>query len=275
MREAVLEELARLGVQKATLKKAHPGSRFLHATVSSSSSSSSASSSSSKSGKGKAKGKRSPGRGTAGKSPLKVREERKNTPKSPFASAKRRAEARRLNAAAAAAGGKENKSKVFGQALDQAAQVEVYLNCAGGEEKVRVPELMVDLCTHIRRNITTEGIFRKAGSAHRQTELKKLLDAGDALPSSVHVIDCACLLKQYLRCLPEPLLLPEVHGKMVACMKLEAEARVDAVALCILLFPRSHIHALLYLLDFFSEVVGASSSNKMDAKNLEIGRAHV
>lgn len=62
--------------------------------------------------------------------------------------------------------------QVFGQALDQAAQVEVYLNCAGGEEKVRVPELMVDLCTHIRHNITTEGIFRKAGSAHRQTELK-------------------------------------------------------------------------------------------------------
>lgn len=109
VREAVLEELARLGVQKATLKKPHPGSRFLHATVSSSSSSSSGSSSSSKSGKGKPKGKRSPGRGVAGKSPLKVREDRKNTPKSPFASAKRRAEARRLNAAA---GGKENKSKV-------------------------------------------------------------------------------------------------------------------------------------------------------------------
>lgn len=62
--------------------------------------------------------------------------------------------------------------QVFGQALDQVAQVEVYLNCAGGEEKVRVPELLVDLCSHVRRSITTEGIFRKAGSSHRQTELK-------------------------------------------------------------------------------------------------------
>lgn len=61
---------------------------------------------------------------------------------------------------------------MFGQALDQVPQVEVYLNCAGGEEKARVPELMVDLCNQIRSSITTEGIFRKAGSAHRQTELK-------------------------------------------------------------------------------------------------------
>lgn len=80
-------------------------------------------------------------------------------------------------------------------------------------------------------------------------DVQKLLDAGNSLPPSMHVIDCACLLKQYLRCLPEPLLSPEVHSKMVACMKLEAEVRVDAVALCILLFPHSHIHALLYLLD--------------------------
>lgn len=107
VREAVLEELVRLGVQKAALKK----SKFLHPTTSSSSSSSS---SSSKSGKGKPKGKRSPGKSVAGRSPLKVREERKHTPKSPFASAKRRAEARRLNAAAAAAaaGDKENRNKV-------------------------------------------------------------------------------------------------------------------------------------------------------------------
>lgn len=89
----------------------------------------------------------------------------------------------------------------------------------------------------------------KVTSSCSLCDAQKLLDAGDSLPSSVHVIDCACLLKQYLRCLPSPLLLPEVHAKMVACMKLEAEARIDAVALCILLFPRPHIHALLYLLD--------------------------
>ena len=41
-----------------------------------------------------------------------------------------------------------------------------------GGEQVKVPQLMLDLCNHIRRNITTEGIFRKAGSAHRQSDFK-------------------------------------------------------------------------------------------------------
>ena len=61
-------------------------------------------------------------------------------------------------------------SQVFGQGLSQVPQVCVLLSCGG--EQVKVPQLMVDLCNHIRRNITTEGIFRKAGSAHRQSDLK-------------------------------------------------------------------------------------------------------
>lgn len=81
------------------------------------------------------------------------------------------------------------------------------------------------------------------------------MDTGGSLPASVHVIDCACLLKQYLRSLPDPLLTPEVHAKVVACMKLEAETRVDAVALSILLLPRAHIHALLFLLDVSSSSI--------------------
>ena len=94
VREAVLEELARLGVQdvrnmcEAGGKKSHHGSRF-HVTAST---------------KGKPRGKRSPGRSVASKSPMKGRDERKHTPKSPFSSAKRRAEVRRLNNA-----NKENK----------------------------------------------------------------------------------------------------------------------------------------------------------------------
>ncbi|KAK8387386.1 hypothetical protein O3P69_018166 [Scylla paramamosain] len=260
VREAVLEELARLGVQdvrntsEAGGKKSHYGSKF-HVSLHHSSTASA------KTAKGKPRGKRSPGRSVTSKSPMKARDERKHTPKSPFSSAKRRAEVRRLNNA-----NKENK--VFGQGLSQVPQVCVLLN--GGGEQVKVPQLMVDLCNHIRRNITTEGIFRKAGSAHRQNDLKKLLDGGSSLPSSVHVIDCACLLKQYLRCLPEPLLFSEVHARVVASMELESETRVEAMALSILLLPRTHIDTLLYLIDFFSEVVEASDSNKMDARNLAI-----
>ena len=75
------------------------------------------------------------------------------------------------------------------------------------------------------------------------------MDGGNCLPSSVHVIDCACLLKQYLRSLPEPLLFSEVHARVVASMDLEPETRIEAMALSILLLPRTHIDTLLYLID--------------------------
>lgn len=99
LREAVLEELTRLGVQdvrntnEAGGKKSYYGSKF-HVSLHSSTASA----------KGKPRGKRSPGRSVASKSPMKARDERKHTPKSPFSSAKRRAEVRRLNNA-----NKENK----------------------------------------------------------------------------------------------------------------------------------------------------------------------
>ena len=106
VREAVLEELLRLGVQDIVNrdtggKKTQHGGRFLPVSLHH------YSTSSSKTGKGKQKGKRSPSRSVMAKSPLKVRDDRKYTPKSPFSNAKRRAEVRRLNNA-----NKENKVRV-------------------------------------------------------------------------------------------------------------------------------------------------------------------
>ncbi|XP_071528598.1 uncharacterized protein [Panulirus ornatus] len=262
MRELILEELARLGVQDLPLKRTHgQGSRLLGIPNPSTSS---------KSNRAKSKGKRSP-RLTGSKSPQsrqgagKGRDERKHTPKSgpksPFTSAKRRAELRRQQ------NNKENKTKVFGRHLEQIPSVCVYMTDG---IQVTVPEFLVDVCSLIRRNIMVEGIFRKAGSSQRQSDLKKLIDSGSSLPTSVHVVDGACLLKQFLRSLPDPILSSSVHAKIIKCMDLEQEAKIDAIVLCTLLLPQTHRSTLVYLMDFFSDVVAASGSNLMDARNLAI-----
>ncbi|XP_045587888.2 uncharacterized protein [Procambarus clarkii] len=252
LKDVILEELTRLGVQESE-RKGHQSAKLLGI-----------SNSASKSSKSKGKGKRSPkisGSRSPLKQPAKGRDDRKHTPKSPFSSAKRKAEIRRQQ-------NKENKRKqVFGRELEHVPSVCVYLSDG---IQVTVPEFLVDVCNLVRRNITTEGIFRKAGSSQRQSNVKKLIDSGSSLSNSVHVIDAACLLKQFLRSLPDPLLSSDVHSKIVKCMDLVQEARIAAIVLCTLLLPRAHRYTLVYLMDFFSDVVAASGSNLMDARNLAI-----
>lgn len=153
---------------------------------------------------------------------------------------------------------------MFGRELGHVPSVCVYMSDG---TQVTVAEFLVDVCNLVRRNITVEGIFRKAGSSQRQSDIKvgasndfrfdrmilifllqlllsvlapsnmlcnvklsknyhltkfsmlflpqKLIDSGSSLPNSVHVIDGACLLKQFLRSLPTPLLSSEVHNKTI------------------------------------------------------------
>lgn len=80
--------------------------------------------------------------------------------------------------------------------------------------------------------------------------LQRLVDSGASLPASVHVIDAACLLKQFLRCLPDPLLPTDVHTKLACCLHVTVEEqRMEAMVLCTLLLPRPHQHTLIYLMD--------------------------
>lgn len=95
LKDLILEELTRLGVQNTSESKASQGgSRLLTINYNTNAS---------KSGKLKSKGKRSP-RASSAKSPhtkqghSKGRDDRKHTPKSPFAAAKRKAELRKQNA---------------------------------------------------------------------------------------------------------------------------------------------------------------------------------
>ncbi|KAK3878465.1 hypothetical protein Pcinc_016885 [Petrolisthes cinctipes] len=266
LKDVVMEELTRLGVISVQQQNGSAKTKVFHNGPNkfTTSNNNNPSSSSSKSTKNKtSKIRKSPRISASTKSPTyKSQNERKNTPKSPFGSSKWRAEHRKQQLH------KDNKAKVFGRGLCEQATTVVRLP---ESLEVTVPEFLVDVCSLIRRSVTTKGIFRKAGSAQRQADIKRLVDGGASLPASVHVIDAACLLKQFLRCFPDPLLPFDVHTKMARCLHLPLEEdRIEAMVLCTLLLPRPHRHTLIYLMDFFSSVIAASESNLMGAGNLAI-----
>ncbi|XP_076056493.1 uncharacterized protein LOC143034393 [Oratosquilla oratoria] len=269
LREIVNSELSKLGIEDEVTKRS--GKRLglgLSSTYTNSKNSSHRQ-------KGRHKGNSPSNKKGFGPSPLtkgslngKLIDDKKLTPKSPFSSSKRRDQRRRSL--------KENKGKisatvpnglVFCRELSEVPSVCVYVRDGG---QVTVPEFMVDAGNIIRKNLKTEGIFRKAGSSQRQTDLKHLLDSGASLPNSVHPIDAACLLKQFLRWLPQPLLPTELYPKLMRTLKLDKVEQVEALILCTLLLPRSHRHTLLYFTDLLTEVANASSDNLMDHHNLSV-----
>jgi len=82
---------------------------------------------------------------------------------------------------------------------------------AKGDILVQVPQFVVQSCQAILNGVQTEGLFRKAGSACRQREVKRQLEKGEGVKPAHDVIDLANILKQFLRELPEPLIPIQLH----------------------------------------------------------------
>nr|CAD7407673.1 unnamed protein product [Timema poppensis] len=134
---------------------------------------------------------------------------------------------------------------------------------------VVIPSFVLDACSNIKQSIQTEGLFRKAGSAARQKEIKALLDNGGHLAPHHHVIDVANLLKLFFRDLPEPLLPIAFHDVFIRCLLLKDEA-LQGVLLTCLLLPTIHLNTIAFFMEFLKEVTVHHVNNKMDARNLAI-----
>jgi hypothetical protein len=89
-----------------------------------------------------------------------------------------------------------------------------------GDILVQVPTFVVQSCQAILKGVHTEGLFRKAGSACRQREIKRQLERREALKSSHDVIDLANILKQFLRELPDPLIPYQLHDILLKYIRL-------------------------------------------------------
>jgi hypothetical protein len=69
--------------------------------------------------------------------------------------------------------------------------------------------------------ISTVGLFRVGGSAKRCRQLRSLLDRGGVggpLFAETSPHDVACLLKEYFRDLPQPLLIKEHYQAYISAI---------------------------------------------------------
>ncbi|KAF4531719.1 hypothetical protein B566_EDAN009340 [Ephemera danica] len=156
-----------------------------------------------------------------------------------------------------------SRTRIFHRPLDQLPCQSVHLHCGA---VIQVPCFLVDLCEALQDRLETEGIFRKAGSAVRQREIKAHIEAGGPLLNDFHEIDIANILKLFLRELPEPLLPWNFHEILVKCFARSTEHLLTG---CLLL-PTQHFNALAYLMQFLHSVTARSSLNLMPATNLAI-----
>ncbi|XP_074662104.1 uncharacterized protein LOC141914724 [Tubulanus polymorphus] len=156
---------------------------------------------------------------------------------------------------------KANQSAIFGNPLLNVPSAYVY-------GYGYVPRFLVEAAAYIDEHITSEGIFRKAGSHSRQKELRQTIDNGGHLSQVRLVDDVANLVKQFFRELPEPLITNTLHSTFLQCLELEDDLHVEAVLLLCLTLPIEHLSALRFIFNLLSNVVANCDRNKMDAANL-------
>uniref|UniRef100_A0A1B0DL00 Uncharacterized protein n=1 Tax=Phlebotomus papatasi TaxID=29031 RepID=A0A1B0DL00_PHLPP len=135
---------------------------------------------------------------------------------------------------------------------------------------VQVPKFVSDACQRILDQVTTEGLFRKAGSAARQKAIRRLLESGENLEKSHHVIDVANLLKSFFRELPEALLPSgNVQDSMLRCL-FTGEQKLNTLLLTCLLLPPLTLNVLAFFMQFLHTVSLHSDQNLMTIENLAI-----
>lgn len=153
----------------------------------------------------------------------------------------------------------------------------------------QVPLFVSDACQRILDQVSTEGLFRKAGSAVRQREIKvncatnnrKILkknlpsvqanlEAGARLGKDHHVIDVANILKLFFRELPDPIFPPgNIQDSVLRCL-LCGDRKVNALRLTCLLLPSLSLNTLAFFMQFLHTVSVHSDRNKMSVENLSI-----
>ena len=147
--------------------------------------------------------------------------------------------------------------------------------------EVTIPHFLSSIVAYLDRPecLETDGIFRKAGSSARQKKLRQEIEVIQTfdhtaladIDISLSSLDCASVLKQWLRELQEPLIPVRLHDLLLKCCSLpNIDDKINAILLSTLLLPPLHSATLICLIRFLSKVASCSSSNKMDSKSLAI-----
>ncbi|XP_056152057.1 rho GTPase-activating protein 11A isoform X1 [Lampris incognitus] len=156
-----------------------------------------------------------------------------------------------------------HSTKVFGVPLENLPQYNM--------ERGGVPSFLVDACMKLLAHVETEGLFRKSGSIVRLKALRAKLDVGEECLSTALPCDVACLVKQFFRELPEPVLPTEMHEAFLKAQQLPTdECKTSATMLLSCVLPDRNLSILHYFFDFLHNVAQRCAENKMDSSNLSV-----
>ncbi|OQR73136.1 hypothetical protein BIW11_03641, partial [Tropilaelaps mercedesae] len=135
-----------------------------------------------------------------------------------------------------------------------------------------VPHFLESVTRYVLENFATqEGIIRKNGNERRVMGLKDFMEKNSAhVPQgeySVH--DVICVLKRWLRCLPEPVVPRVLHDIFAKCVELDSHHHsTQALLLTCLLLPTFHLNTLKHVAVFLQEIAKKDFCNKMTSENL-------
>ncbi|KMY94632.1 uncharacterized protein LOC6734947 [Drosophila simulans] len=136
----------------------------------------------------------------------------------------------------------------------------------------------------LEKNLTQEGLFRKAGAVSRQNELRMHIQHDKPLNlelAGFSAHDCATVFKGFLSELPEPLLTDAhypahlqiaplcqaLNGQTMATAERQQHL-LNSVQLLLLLLPEEHRELLQHIIEMLHAVAKHEKSNKMSADNL-------
>ncbi|XP_066916859.1 rho GTPase-activating protein 6-like [Clytia hemisphaerica] len=149
--------------------------------------------------------------------------------------------------------------------------------------KPQVPKVILRAVEYINAHaLTTVGIFRTGGSHKRVKQMKANFDSGytDVITEDSNPHDVAAIFKEFLRCLPDPLLTRDLYPAFLAVAKLKDEETINsAIINLVRLLPAANRDTLEVTLACLNKVAENSmdsldddgnliSGNKMDSKNL-------
>lgn len=133
------------------------------------------------------------------------------------------------------------------------------------EASSTIPHAIETVITYIRdHGLTTDGIFRKAGSFPEITRYKNRMDAGKMIYFT-DPLTAAAVLKTWLRELADPLLTSALYSDWLAAG--DKQKRLDS---CIARLPTLNLYLLAEILRLVQDVMENARYNKMTAENLAV-----
>ncbi|KAK7072526.1 hypothetical protein SK128_025210 [Halocaridina rubra] len=144
-----------------------------------------------------------------------------------------------------------------------------------GHENI-LPKPVMDMLSQLfLKGPFTVGIFRKSANARLVREFREKLDGGEVDGAvdfdSVHITVAAALLKDFLRSMPDCLLISDLYEEWLELTHLSGHReRISQTLLLCSRLPRAHLKLLQHFLCVLYHIVRRASENMMSASNLAV-----